>query len=248
MSKYYNPKRTRNIFNPDSKATFNLSRSKIEAFLNCPKCFYIDRRLGVAQPGGFPFSLNKAVDELLKKEFDIHRVKKTAHPLMKTYGIDAIPFEHEMMNEWRENFTGIRYHHKPTNFIVHGAIDDLWINPKGEIMVVDYKATSKSEEVNIDAEWQISYKRQIEMYQWLLKMNGFNVSNTGYFVYCNGDADKEAFDKKLEFDIKIIPYEGNSEWVEKAIIDARKCLESDEIPPANKECDFCRYREAVNEI
>ncbi|MEK7077575.1 MAG: hypothetical protein AAB928_00560, partial [Patescibacteria group bacterium] len=70
MSQYYNPRRSRNLFNPDSKTPFRLSRSKIDLFLNCPRCFYLDRRLGVAQPPGYPFALNSAVDKLLKKEFD----------------------------------------------------------------------------------------------------------------------------------------------------------------------------------
>ncbi|MDO8743015.1 MAG: hypothetical protein Q7J30_00410, partial [Candidatus Azambacteria bacterium] len=83
MSKFYNPKRSRNIFDPAAKAPFKLSRSKIDNFLACPRCFYLDRRLGVGQPPGFPFNLNKAVDTLLKKEFDIHRAAGNPHPLMK---------------------------------------------------------------------------------------------------------------------------------------------------------------------
>ena len=31
----------------------------------------MDRRLGIAQPPGFPFNLNSAVDNLLKNEFDL---------------------------------------------------------------------------------------------------------------------------------------------------------------------------------
>ncbi len=216
--------------------------------MKCPRCFYFDRRLGIARPGGFPFNLNKAVDFLIKKEFDVHRAKGETHPLMKVYGIDAIPFEHEKMDEWRENFKGLAYHHKPTNFIITGAIDDIWINPKKELFVVDYKATSKEDEVGIDEDWQIGYKRQIEIYQWLLRQMGFKVSNTGYFVYCNGDTDKKAFDAKLEFDVQIIPYEGNDKWVTKAVINAHKCLMSDSVPVAGKDCDFCQYRKAVKEI
>jgi hypothetical protein len=165
---------------------------------------------------------------------------------MKSYGIDAIPFEHPRMNEWRENFKGVQYLHKPTNFLFFGAIDDVWVNPKGEIMIVDYKSTSKEGEVNLDAEWQISYKRQMEIYQWLFQQNDFTVSNIGYFVYCNGDTDKKAFDAKLEFDVKVIPYEGNNDWVETELANAKKCLMTDEIPNANNDCDFCRYVEAVN--
>src|SRR3989344_5360149 len=102
MSQYYNPNRKRNLYDPKSDDLFRLSRSKIDLYLNCPRCFYLDRRLGVAQPPGYPFSLNAAVDKLLKKEFDIHRAKGTAHPLIEHYKIDAVPFAHEKINEWRD--------------------------------------------------------------------------------------------------------------------------------------------------
>lgn len=248
MSQYYNPKRTRNIFEPGSKEPFKISRSKIELFLECPKCFYLDLRFGIGRPPGYPFTLNSAVDKLLKKEFDIHRTAKSRHPLMKEYGIDAVPFLHEKINEWRDTRKGISYFYEPVGFSFYGAVDDVWQNSSGEIHIVDYKATSKSKEVTIDEEWQMGYKRQMEMYQWLFKKNGFNVSDIGYFVYCNGNSDKEAFDKKIEFDVKIIPYKGNSDWVDDAILKAHNCLVSDEIPDMAEECDYCRYRKEVEKI
>ena len=247
MSQYYSGKRSRNIFDPQSPEPFKLSRSKIENYLKCKRCFYLDRRLGVDQPPGYPFSLNSAVDTLLKKEFDSHRLKQSAHPLFEQYGVDAVPFEHANMDEWRDTFKGVQYHHEPTNFIITGAVDDIWMNPKGELHVVDYKATSKNGEVSLDAEWQKSYKNQMEIYQWLLRQNGFTVSKTGYFVYVNGKTDNEAFDGKLEFDVKIIPYEGDDSWVEGAIGEARKLLDSKELPEANMDCDYCLYRKSIND-
>ena len=247
MSQYYNPKRTRNLFNPESTEPFGVSRSKIDLFIECPRCFYLDRRLGVARPPGFPFTLNSAVDKLLKKEFDIHRAANSAHPLMKTYGINAVPFAHRELEQWRDNFKGVRFLHKPTNLTISGAIDDVWINPAGELSVVDYKATAKEAEVTLDAEWQIGYKRQMEVYQWLLRQNGHKVSNTGYFVYVNGRTDKEAFDGKLEFDVKIIPYTGNDSWIEKTIGVIKKCLTDDRVPSSSSNCDYCAYRDAVAE-
>lgn len=248
MSDYYNSKRTRNLFDPNSEKPFKLSRSKIDLFLECARCFYLDRRLGVARPPGFPFTLNSAVDSLLKKEFDIHRVVRTSHPLMKKYGIDAVPFNHESINEWRDTFKGVQYLHRPTNFIITGAVDDVWINPDKELIVVDYKATAKSGEVTLDAEWQEGYKRQVEVYQWLFRKNGFLVSDTAYFVYANGLTDKKAFDAKLEFDVKIIPYRGNDSWVEKALGAARLCLNSDKLPEESRDCDYCRYRKSIEEL
>lgn len=246
MSQFYNSARKRNIYNPKSKTAFKLSRSKIESFMSCPRCFYLDRRLGIGQPPGFPFNLNSAVDKLLKKEFDIHRAKKSAHPLMKAYGLEAVPFQHKMMDEWRENFKGVQYHHKPTNLIITGAVDDLWQDKNGEIIVVDYKATSKTSPVTLDADWQDGYKRQMEIYQWLLRQNGLKVSNTGYFVYCNGKTDKEAFDGKLEFDIDLLPYTGDDSWVEEMLYEIKKCLDG-KIPEADHDCDYCNYRKAAKE-
>ncbi|PIR97913.1 MAG: hypothetical protein COT89_02480 [Candidatus Colwellbacteria bacterium CG10_big_fil_rev_8_21_14_0_10_42_22] len=248
MSKYYTPRRTRNIYEPSSDEPFKLSRSKVDLFIECPKCFYLDRRLGVGRPPGYPFSLNSAVDSLLKKEFDIHRADKTAHPLMEQYGIDAVPFEHEDIDKWRENFVGVQYYHKPTNFVLTGAIDDVWVNPKGELLIADYKATSKDGEVDLDADWQISYKRQMEFYQWLMRQNGFDVSSVGYFVYANGKTDTKAFDGKLEFDVKVIPYEGDSSWVEPTLEKIKSTLDANNVPEADDDCDFCRYRKAVVEV
>jgi CRISPR/Cas system-associated exonuclease Cas4 (RecB family) len=249
MYQYYNPVRTKNLFNPQVNEPFRLSRSKIDLFLECPRCFYLDRRLGIGRPPGFPFSLNNAVDFLLKKEFDIHRAAQTKHPIAESYGVDAVPFQHEKINDWRDALhKGVEFLHEPTNFFVTGGVDDVWVNPDGELIVVDYKATSKEGEVSLDAEWQVGYKRQMEVYQWLLRKNGFNVSSTGYFVYVNGKTDRKAFDGKLEFDVRLIPYVGDDSWVEKTLSAAKKCLVGNKIPNAGEYCDYCRYVEAIKNI
>ena len=234
MSDYYTAKRTRNIYDPNDEKPFKLSRSKIGLFMQCPRCFYLDRKLGVGRPPGFPFALNSAVDALLKQEFDTHRVEGTKHPLIEKYGVDARPVPHEDLDKWRHNFTGVQHLHEPTNLLIFGAIDDLWQNSKGEYIVVDYKATAKRDDITeLDKSWHEGYKRQMEVYQWLLRQNGYKVSDTGYFVYCNGKADREAFDGKLDFDVTLIPYTGDDGWVEKTIKKIHKCLKSDKIPEAN---------------
>lgn len=249
MSKYYNAQRTRNLFDPDSAIPFRLSRAKLEASVKCPRCFYLDRRLGVAQPPSYPFSLNSAVDRLLKSEFDIHRANGTSHPLMKEYGINAIPLAHDQIDTWRDSLRkGIQYLDPKTNFLVTGGVDDVWVDPKGELMIVDYKSTSKDGEVNLDADWQDGYKRQMEIYQWLFRKNGFKVSKTGYFVYCNGNANNKSFDAKLEFDIKVIPYKGDDRWVEPAIKEAHKILMGSDVPVMAEDCDFCLYTLSLSKV
>ncbi len=248
MSDYYNAKRTRNLYQLGAFKPFKLSRSKIDLFVECPRCFYLDRKLGVGRPPGFPFTLNSAVDALLKQEFDVHRANGTKHPLIEKYGIDAIPIPHDDLDKWRNNFTGIQYLHEPSNLLIYGAIDDLWQNPQKEFIVVDYKATAKAEAITaLDKDWHEGYKRQMEVYQWLLRRNGYQVSNTGYFVYCNGRADREAFDAKLEFDVTVIPYTGSDHWIEATIQKIYDCLNNASIPEAGPDCDYCAYIDAVND-
>jgi hypothetical protein len=247
MSEYYKGARKAgwNYGGPNWK----LSRSKIDLFLECPRCFYIDNKLGLKRVPGFPFSINSAVDHLLKQEFDAHRAKGEQHPLQKEYGLDAIPAQHDEIDEWRRNFGGVKYLHEPTGLLVTGAIDDLWINKNGEYIVVDYKATAKEEAVvELNHEWQDGYKRQMEVYQWLLRQNGLPVSDTGYFVYCTGKMDGKAFDKRIDFDVNLIAYKGNDSWIEKTLLDIKKCLDKNTIPKSNKDCDWCTYWNARNEF
>ena len=234
--------RTRNIYDPSDDKPYKLSRSKVDNFISCKRCFYIDRRLGVSEPPGFPFNINSAVDELLKKEFDLYRKKGEPHPYMLETNKNLIPFQHELLDEWRENFKGVQYHHKKTNFILTGAVDDLWFDlDTEEIIVVDYKSTSKNSEVTIDEEWQDGYRRQMDFYQWLMRKNGFKVSNSGYFVYCNGDKSKRKFSNKISFKVSILEYVGNDDWVEDTILEIKQILDSNKLPETSNECKMCSF-------
>lgn len=247
----YKSKGSYGVFDPKETEPFRVSRSKIDLFSECPRCAYLDLRLGVKRPSGPSFTLNNAVDELLKREFDIHRAQATTHPLLKSYGVDAIPLADDRLEEWRDALRrGISYLHVPTNLLIRGGIDDVWVNPAGEFIIVDYKATSKKEGPNSEEDLYDSYKRQMEIYQWLFRKNGFPVSPVGYFVYVNGKADAKAFDGKLEFDATLIPYTGSDAWVEPAIVEMKKMLLSEEIPRVGTSfgggpCDYCTYREAA---
>ena len=219
-----------------------LSRSKLELFLDCRKCFWLDLKQGIKRPPGFPFTLNNAVDFLLKEEFDVHRAKGTPHPVMKKNKIDAIPFQHEKLNQWRHNFTGVQFHHEPTDFLVTGAVDDIWVNPDGELIVVDYKATGAREHKIYD-----SYRRQMEVYQWLLRQNKFDVASVGYFVFARVDKGKGFGDgiASLAFDLFVEPLVGDDSWVEQALMSARKTLDEPKAPDSTPACDYCNYRRAA---
>ena len=241
--------RSRNIYKPDSEKPFKLSRSKVDNFVSCKRCFYIDRRLGVGHPPGFPFNINSAVDELLKKEFDQYRDAGKPHPYMDSVSRNLIPYKHDQLDEWRENFKGVQYLHEETNLIFTGAVDDLWLDiDSEEVVVVDYKATAKNSEVTIDADWQQGYRRQMDFYQWLLRKNGLKVSDVGYFVYCNGNKQKPSFDQKIHFDVSVLEYKGDGSWIEETILQIKELLNQDNVPNYSDDCDYCTYIQDVDSV
>ncbi|MEK7638882.1 MAG: PD-(D/E)XK nuclease family protein [Patescibacteria group bacterium] len=241
-------------YNPDRGADWNyggskwrLSRSKIDFFVECPRCFYLDNKLGTKRPGFPSFNLNLAVDELFKKEFDVHREAGTPHTLMKKYKIDAVPFAHKKLNEWRDNFSGITHRDKPTGLLVSGAIDDIWVKQDGTLIVVDYKSTSKNGKIEAlgDSPWELQYTRQLGVYRWLLEQNGFSVSPTGYLVYANADKNLDAFDDKLVFETTLVSVETDIAWIDKTLSDIKRTLESAVLPKTGPLCEYCPYREAA---
>lgn len=240
-----------NLYKSDSGIPFNVSRSKIELFLECTHCFYLDRRLGIARPDMPGWSLNSAVDNLLKNEFDLFREKQKPHEIMLRHNIaDTVPFWHPNFHIWRDDNnkkSGAFVHHKKTNLNIVGIIDDIWQNLKTkELHIVDYKSTSTDGEVSLNGLYKAGYKRQIEIYQWIFKQLGFAVSDIGYFVYANGiKTYGKIFNDKLEFKTSVIPYSGNLSWIEKTILDIKNCLDATEIPEPRSSCQHCAYRELI---
>ncbi len=212
-----------------------LSRSKLELFLDCPRCFWLDMKKSVKRPPPAPYTINSAIDFLLKQEFDVHRENGTAHSLLKKYKLDLIPYKCKEINAWRHNFTGVSYHHKPTDFWVYGAVDDVWVDPHGELIVVDYKATGAKEHKIYD-----QYRRQMEVYQWLLARNNHKVSKTGYFLFAKVNKDEGFAQGKLSFDLILERLEGDSSWVESAIMGAKSNLDGP-LPQPKEGCVYCQF-------
>lgn len=239
------------LYQPNQTDPFKLSRSKLELFTQCAYCFYLDRRLGISQPFGPAFTLNIAVDALLKKECDGYRAQQKPRPIAVEYNLEAIPYHPDtvdLMTTWRNNRQGISFLHAPTNFLVYGAIDDVWVNPKGEFIIIDYKATSKNGDVVLDQDYHDAYRRQLDIYSWLFKMNGYPVHDKAYWVYCNGIKEVEAFDNCLHFKTVLIEHPVDTTWIESKLMEAHQCLNKSVPPPRTEDCQFCKYLTAVDSI
>lgn len=241
----YNPNRSPDWNYGGSK--WKLSRSKIDAFIECPRCFYLDNKLGTKRPSFPSFNLNIAVDELFKREFDTHRDAGTQHPIMIEYNIDAVPFAHPELNTWRENFEGIQYTDPETKLTISGAVDDIWVNPEGSLIVVDYKSTSKDTVISelSDSPWDQQYKRQLGVYRWLLEKNGFSVDATGYLVYANASKNEPSFNNTLTFQTTLVSVPTEIDWIPDMLKTIKNTLEADTLPACGVACEYCPYREAA---
>ena len=78
-------KRHRKVFDPKNENPFEISRSKVENFIRCPACFWLDKVKGVKFPSIPPFNINSNTDKLLKRDFDSVRGIKT-HPILEKNG------------------------------------------------------------------------------------------------------------------------------------------------------------------
>ena len=238
------------VYQKDNPAPYMLSRSKIEDFVRCPLCFVLDRKFKISRPSTPSFPLNSAVDALLKKEFDHHRLMQTVHPALVELGQEFVPLQHPEIDNWRNNFVGVSHLHPDSNFHLYGAVDDIWTDKQGNLVVVDYKATAKSEPVTAlsNEEWHMAYRRQLDFYQWLLVQNGYSVSEKGYWLYATARNTAESFKNRLDFDIRLIEHQGDISWVGPTALAAKTALDLDQIPDPNPKCEFCEYALKRSEV
>ncbi len=235
---------------PGSSRPFNLSRSKIDLFLNCPHCFYLETRLGIKRPQSFPYTLNNAVDKLLKKEFNHYRDQKIVPPILAENKIQLkpAPFPQFIPTEgWQAG--KISTLHAPTNFLVNGLIDDLWINSENRYHIVDYKATANIKPItSLDREYHKWYKKQVEVYQWILERNQIKVDPIAYFLYATANLERLKFAGRLDFQIHVIAHHGDHTWIEPTLMKIKNLLDQSEIPAFSENCHHCNYSKKLQEI
>jgi len=232
-----------------------LSRSRWENFIRCPFCFYIKEKHNIDPPSTPRFNINMRVDSLLKEEFDRLRENQQPHPIFKKYNLNFVPYnlDPKKLSDYRNNRKGLEAKSKKTNFILFGALDDLWLNKDtNEIVVLDYKATSNKNDpdyVNSSAEYYKSYLRQLDFYSYLLKLNNYKVFQTGYWLICNAkDENQKTFEGKLSFKITLLPYNLKTDYIEDILVDLEKCLQLKEPPLSGKYCSNCIWQEQVHQF
>ena len=264
--------RHRGRFNRENPAPYELSRSRVENYLKCKACFWLEQLHRVKPPEIPSFTINTTTDILLKRDADACRGRQTL-PLWAAHGLDHfIPFEHEHLEKWTNslhygaNDTYFNTVHTESNIKFGGGLDDVFLNTRtGQIHIVDYKSTAQGtrspikyekKPISLNDPWKISYKRQMDMYVWVARQKGLDVSNIGYFVYVDAQhkdingmlTDDNPAVAWMQFDTSIIPYNANTTWIEPTLLEIREFLEQETSCPEHTPkgnnysgCDLGRY-------
>ncbi len=242
-------------YTPNQLTDFKISRGRFSNFLTCKRCFYLDRVKGFDAPGTPGWTLHEATDLLLKKEFDHCREPQIPHRLFAPNGLShVVPFEHPEMDHWRDSLHhGLMLRHKKTSIILTGGVDDIWQDTRTkQLIVVDYKSQAKNSGVDPDEyledPYHDGYKIQMDFYAYLLSGMGFAVHPTAYFLVCNADRSKENFNRVMRFEESLVPYNWNSNWIEKKLDEMVNLMNQYEIPPSNECCKNCAYAEQYSRI
>ena len=243
------------LYFPNQKEDFKISRGKFFNFLTCRRCFYLDRVKGLDPPGTPGWSLNETTDLLLKKEFDYCRERQIPHRLfIENQLTNLVPYDHPEIDNWRDSLhKGLMLRYKDTNIILTGGVDDIWQhNISKQLIVVDYKSQAKLGRVDkqdyLEDPYHEAYKIQMDFYAYLLSGMGFDVHQTSYFLVCNAKRDDQEFNKRMNFDEYLVPYNWNIDWIENKINEMINLINNNQLPKQNLSCKNCAYSEQYTKV
>ena len=157
-----------------------LSPSTLNLFLECPRCFWMDKVKGIKRPRGIFPSLPGGMDRVIKLHFDGFRAKDSLPPELNGASFDGIKLyrDQAQLEKWRSWRTGLEYKDADGS-ILSGAIDDLLVKDDRYIPF-DYK-TKGSPTTEADAIKY--YQNQLDCYTLLLHENHLPSAGFAYLLY-----------------------------------------------------------------
>lgn len=216
---------------------YKVSPSTLNLLEDCPRCFWLQVVKGVKRPGGpFP-SLPSGIDGVLKRHFDSYRKQGKLPPELRRHEIKAKLFENVALLEvWRANFRGIQWEDKRSGIMLRGAVDEV-LDKNGTLIVLDFKTRG----FPLKEDTAERYRNQIDLYNYLLRQNGFKTANYGYLLFFH--PAKMNGTSSFLFKSDIVTMKIDVKHAERLFKKAIKVL-SNRTPKASKTCQFCAWRVA----
>jgi len=211
-----------------------LSPSTISLFLQCPRCFWLDKNKGIKRPPGIFPSLPSGMDGILKKHFDKHREENIPLEELEGKFKGKLFQDSEKLEEWRDNFKGLRYFDNETGMGLMGAIDDLFVTDDGLYAPLDFKTRGYPKKDDTAG----YYQHQMDLYSFLLEKNGMKPADFAILIFYHPTGVNENHD--VVFDSDAVKMSVDTRGGENLFKDACNCLLGNE-PPAKLECSWCKW-------
>lgn len=221
-----------------------LSPSKINAFLDCPRCFWMEHNRGLKKPRGIMSSLPGGIDGLVKTYMDGHRVAGTLPPELKQLKGNYVLYNNQgNLMRWRNWRSGLAYRFEKYDITLSGALDDLLMTPDEKYFApfdikTKGKATTREDAVKY-------YSNQMNCYGLMLDKNGMKISGRAYLLYYH---PTKATGDGLTFARQLVELDVDPGAAAENCIKVKQCLESPDSPPLNPGCEYCNYIEMAKGV
>jgi len=166
--------------------SIRLSKSQLDKFQDCPRCFWLAQRHKLKQPEQISSKVWKGIERITIAHYEAHRLAKTTPPnLIGQVPSGCIPYQAD-----RIDMQSLRYWGKGLRFQMDGievstALDDMLQRTMGAdgvrlYNVIDYKSKSKETDAKATADL---YANQADVFDLAANVNNYPTDGVVYFDY-----------------------------------------------------------------
>lgn len=216
-----------------------LSKSQLDKFVDCPRCFWLGQRLKLSQPDMISSKVWKGVERVTTAHYEKYRAAKATPPnLVGKVPAGAIPVQLDTEGMKRLRYWGSGLSFKVGDVLVTTALDDMieWRDfaesEKRRYAVIDYKSKSKLTDEASTAEL---YQNQADVFDLACNVNGYPTDGVVYFDYWSPDSviDAEASEPGITAEgstlqrwlSQVVALKADHERVKKLVLAAAACIE-----------------------
>ncbi len=178
------------------------------------------------------------VDEAVKEHFDSFRERDEVPPEIQECSEDNLTlFEDQgFLEDARSWRTEPKWRDPDSGALLRGGVDDLMRNSEGEIVVLDYKTRGyPPKEENGAPDY---YARQVNLYNLILRKNGYSTADYGLILYFYPDGFEESGDFVFHTEVRRV--EVDICEAKDMVRDAVETLDGG-IPEHDEDCEYSEW-------
>ena len=202
---------------------YQLSPSKLNLLEDCPRCFWLAVVKKIDRPSGPMASIAIKMDSIIKHYFNKYRELGQLPPI-----IDG-----KIKGKLPNNMPKTLKHNEGNGIVLMGRPDEYFELEDGSIVAFDHKTKSKAPDGTHPA-----YQLQLDVYSYLLKVNGYKTTNKAFLAYYHPD-DCDIHNGMC-MHCSVVEVKTSPDRVTGIVKKTQKILNG-EIPKCSDNCEFCKW-------